>query len=254
MKYLIIKPLTIAITLCSITWNLSLIAAETNTNSEVIIAQSEDGDAFDPFADYSDFSENQDEEADINFFKNGRFYTLGLLMGQTRYTSNYGNYMDPALNFGFFLNYFFDLRFAVQFTYLNSTHSFHINGVDGTPVSQNVQTSSMGLNLKYYFNTQNVTKGLAKLSPYIIGGMSNISQTAVIGLRTAKDSAVGFDIGGGIEIPLLRNAMYFGTQVTYQLVSFATEGSQLSLESGESTGVTLDGDLLNLNILLGVNF
>lgn len=34
-------------------------------------------EAFDPFSDYSEMEQDAEEEADINFFKNGRFLTLG---------------------------------------------------------------------------------------------------------------------------------------------------------------------------------
>ena len=31
-------------------------------------------DTYDPFADYSEFDASEEEEADIRFFKNGRFF------------------------------------------------------------------------------------------------------------------------------------------------------------------------------------
>ena len=39
-------------------------------------AQYEGDDVYDPFADYSEFEENSQEEADINFFRNGRFFNV----------------------------------------------------------------------------------------------------------------------------------------------------------------------------------
>ena len=39
----------------------------------VRVAQFDADDTYDPFADYSEFDEAQEEEADINFFRNGRF-------------------------------------------------------------------------------------------------------------------------------------------------------------------------------------
>ena len=43
----------------------------TNQNTQNI-----DEESFDPFSDYSEFDESSDEEADINFFRNGRFLTV----------------------------------------------------------------------------------------------------------------------------------------------------------------------------------
>src|ERR1700733_14940788 len=47
----------------------------------LLLAQSDADDAYDPFADYSEFEETMDEEEDINFFRNGRLMTLGFLAG-----------------------------------------------------------------------------------------------------------------------------------------------------------------------------
>ena len=46
-----------------------------------LLAQTDPEEAYDPFTDYSEFDEASDEEADINFFRNGRFFTVGLAMG-----------------------------------------------------------------------------------------------------------------------------------------------------------------------------
>ena len=45
-------------------------------------AQAED-ETYNPFADYSEFEESGEEEADLHFFRNGRFLTLGFMLGQT---------------------------------------------------------------------------------------------------------------------------------------------------------------------------
>ena len=51
--------------------------------SSYLLAQNkgsgEDDDSYDPFADYSEFEEDSQEEADIHFFRNGRFFTLGFI-------------------------------------------------------------------------------------------------------------------------------------------------------------------------------
>src|SRR5690606_11217929 len=119
------------------------------------------------------------------------------------------------------LSYFFDLRFALQFSFLNSNHKLTIRSEDSNRVaSGNVGIMSYGLDLKYYVNTQNVTKGLAKFNPYLIAGFSRVERTTsglegVAGF--AKEGAMGFDLGVGIELPMLRNKMYFGGQAMYQM-------------------------------------
>ena len=44
-------------------------------------AQYDGDDVYDPFADYSEFEENNQEEADINFFRNGRSFNVNFLFG-----------------------------------------------------------------------------------------------------------------------------------------------------------------------------
>src|SRR5580704_6306750 len=60
----------------------------------------ESGDStFDPFSDYSEFEEGSEEEADINFFHNGRFFSIGLLGGYESFTDTLGEIYSPSFQF-----------------------------------------------------------------------------------------------------------------------------------------------------------
>ena len=59
-----------------------------------LLAQAADDDAFDPFSDYSEFDEATEEEADINFFRNGRFLTVGFQLGVKGFTDNLAEIID----------------------------------------------------------------------------------------------------------------------------------------------------------------
>jgi len=217
-------------------------------------AQDEAGDTYDPFADYSEFEESAEEEADINFFRNGRFFTLGFIGGYRMFTDTMGEIQKPAPTFGFFLSYFFDLRFALQLSFLTGDHKLSFSSPSG-PVTGNVGISNIGVNLKYYLNTQNITKGLAQYNPYLLGGFSQVYRTTTVVGQSAfgKEGATGFDIGAGIEIPMMRS-MYFGGQLAYQLVSFPNENSEIILEGPIPTGIYPTGDVLTFQMILGVNF
>ena len=220
------------------------------------VAQFDADDTYDPFADYSEFDEAQDEEEDINFFRNGRFLTLGFTGGARGFTSGLGNMYQPAGAFGLFLCFFFDLRFAMQFTFLTSSHAFHVQGKSGNSASGTIGIDSFDLNLKYFVNTQNVTKGLAKLNPYIIGGFARVDRTSTIqGVEGfAKEGAMAFDLGVGIELPLFRNKMFFGAQVLYQLINFQDENTEIVFVNGDRTGKFPNGDSFTGLAILGVNF
>lgn len=221
----------------------------------VLLAQFDADDTYDPFADYSEFDEAQEEEADINFFRNGRFVTLGFLGGFRGFTGQLGEMTSTSTAFGLYLSYFFDLRFALQFSYLTSDHAFGFTS-GGERVSGTISITNFGLSLKYYVNTQNVTKGLGKFNPYVIGGFSRVDRTTRLDdvLNFGKEGAMGFDIGGGIELPMMRNKMYFGAQLMYQLVSFSNENSQIATATNPRTGRYANGDTFTLLGILGINF
>ena len=135
-------------------------------SSTFAYAQYQGDDVYDPFADYSEFEENNQEEADIHFFKNGRFFNAAFLLGGRMFTNSMGTYMDTSFSPGVYLAYFFNLRFALQFSYTFSEHRYNVSGPGFETISGNVSYSSLAFDLKYYFNTQNVTRGLADLNPF----------------------------------------------------------------------------------------
>lgn len=226
-------------------------------------AQYEGDDVYDPFADYSEFEENSQEEADIHFFRNGRFFNVAFMFGWRQYTSDAAEVIDPSISPGIYLSYFFNLRFAVQFSYIFSQHRMSIlppgpQGQNFDPIKGNISSSSIGIDLKYYFNTQNVTRGLADLNPYIIGGFSQNFRTFIFEneIAVAKDDATGIDLGFGIEVPIADNHMYVGLQFMYRKVDFPTENQQFfdGNISPNPTGVFITGDEWNLFSILGINF
>jgi hypothetical protein len=220
------------------------------------LAHAQEADeSYDPFADYSEFEESAEEEADINFFRNGRFFTLGFIGGYRDFTESMGQIQKPAAAFGMFLSYFFDLRFALQLGFLTGDHQMSFTAPNGSGINGNVSLTDVSLNLKYYLNTQNVTRGLAKLNPYLLGGFSQVYRTVSVVGESAfgKEGAMGFNLGTGIELPLMRN-MYFGGQFTFQLVTFQNENSEIILTGNQATGLYNKGDILTFLFILGLNF
>lgn len=217
-----------------------------------LIAQ--DTDAYDPFADYSEFDEATDEEADIYFFKNGRFFSIGLIGGYQILTDTYGQIYENTPDFGLSLTYFFDLRLAMQVSYLTGDH--HFNFMAGSDRYTGTLTiSGFSFDLKYYLNVQNVTKGISDFNPYIFGGLSQLSRE----LRrsdadgTGKDSSTAFEIGIGTEFPLAKNKYHFGLETSYQYVNFGDKGTLLTVD-GTQTNIRLDGNIIRVQAIIGFNF
>lgn len=231
--------------------------ANSPDSSGYTLAQFDADDSFDPFADYSEFEAAEDEEADLNFFRNGRFVTMGFVGGVRQWTEGLGKLLSSSSpHFGFFLSYFFDLRFALQFSFVTGDHKFDVSTVNGNKYSGNVGIQNFGLDFKYYVNTQNVTRGLAAFNPYLIAGMSQVYRTTSVNGMAGfgKESATAFDFGAGIEFPMMRNKMFFGGQFMYQLVSFKNENSEIIMTNNERTGIYPTGDDYSLFGIIGVNF
>jgi hypothetical protein len=221
------------------------------------VAQFDADDTYDPFADYSEFDEAQEEEADINFFRHGRFITLGVIGGMRGFTQGMSNLYTPAPDFGLFLSYFFDLRFAMQFSFQTSDHPFHVTSASsGQTATGTVGISDFAVDMKYYVNTQNVTKGLAKFNPYILAGFARVDRTTHVDNvgGFSKEGAMGFDLGVGCEFPMLRNKMYFGAQAMYQMINFADKNTEIVFDNNDQTHQYPNGDSYTLMGIIGVNF
>jgi hypothetical protein len=220
-----------------------------------LISQSGSEDAYDPFADYSEFEEASDEEADINFFRNGRFLTIGLLFGPRVFTQTLGQLNATGANYGGYISFFFDLRFAIQVLYLMGDHAWSLD----TATKQYRATNSLSnieFDIKYYFNTQNVTRGLAKINPYLLIGVGQIYRTLRFSDAQGftRDGGTGFNFGAGVEFPIMRNKMFIGADAVYQYVNFPDEFNNYDAGDGSKTGVFPKGDTVRFLGTIGFNF
>ena len=85
-------------------------------------------------------------------------------------------------------------------------------------------------------------------------GMLNHTRTvrfnAVNG--SLKDTGLGFNGGMGIELPMLRKKMFWGAQLSYDLVNFKDENVPFSYDGNEYG--TARGDMWSLTGAIGMNF
>jgi len=226
--------------------------AQTTTSTDV-------DESFDPFADYTEFEQQTDEEADINFLRNGRYLTLAFVGGYRGFLGGgFTQAYRGSIDYGFEFNYFFDMNIAGSISYVTGDHNVAFQSTT-TPYTGTVNIQMIDFHVKYYFNTDNVTKGLADLNPYaLLGGgyyirTYNLSQS----IAADPDRVAGFKLASGIEIPMLRRRAYIGLQGTYRYVQFPDENKGF-IEEGDNVfnPITpkLDGDIFEINVLLGLNF
>ena len=233
-------------------------AADSIEHKSYLLAQSDPDEAYDPFTDYSEFDEESDEEADINFFRNGRFFTIGLMAGYRGFTGNFAKVYDSNVQFGLFLSYFFDLSLALQLGFQTGDHAVNFSTLSGSTrkyYNGNLSMTAINFDLKYYMNTQNVTRGLADLNPYLLGGLGQFYRTYTIADIDgySRDSAMGVNIGAGVEIPLMRKKAYLGLQAVYHYVNFNDE-SKSYVQGTEKLEQNISGDTYDLSVILGMNF
>lgn len=225
---------------------------------QVAALDTDNDDSYDPFADYSEFDESADEEADINFFKNGRFFTISFAFGSRGFTGNLSQMYSQNSIYSFAFTYFMDLRLAVQFTYTTGDHglSFYVKESPATQITGNVSFAANALSIKYFFNTENVTRGLADLNPYTMFGMSQNYRTISIAGQDGfgRDSAMGLDFGGGLEVPVLRKKGYVGIQGLYHYVDFRDRNTPFSVSGNGHSMLNPSGDMYDVQMILGLNF
>ena len=215
-------------------------------------------DAYDPFIDYSEYDNNGDEEADLNFFKNGRQFTAHFIGGFTGLTGELGSKLyDSNINYGLGLSFFMDLRLAIQFHYLLSNHNFEFSDGINT-IKGSSKFNDLGISIKYYINTQNIIRNLAKLNPYAILGFSYFNRVTSTALETSVNDifdetpGYGANFGVGFEIQMTNKKFYLGGEAIYQLVTFADEGTEI--ETPQPTGIQPNGDVFRFSALIGMNF
>lgn len=227
--------------------------------------QTEVDESFDPFADYNEYEQQSDEEEDINFLRNGRYLTVAFAAGYRGFL--FGGFTQAyraSLTYGAEFNYFFNLQLAMGLSYTISDHAVNFASYsnDNFTIGRNGYTGSVNLNiidfhLKYYFNTDNVTKGLADLNPYGIGGTSYyIRKYSLENVLDSTDQVWGFKVGAGIEIPIMKHRAYWGAQIVYRYVQFPDENKERIVENGNERPINprLNGDVYDITFLLGLNF
>lgn len=221
-------------------------------------------DAFDPFADYSDFVEASTEEADINFFKFGRSLSVGATLGLRTFTGEQANLYSSGNHFGGFFTYYLSIQFATQLSYTTGTSDLGFNVPEAGSNSQfsgSARFNTFSLHGKYFINTQNLTKAVSKFNPYIIGGFSQIErETSDLNqsIVSAKDSTGSFDIGVGGEYIFNNNKNFISFQAVYYKADFANENREIRVPDQTDTlidsGIKPAGDILTFSIMIGFNY
>ena len=199
--------------------------------------------------------ESHIEEADINFFRHGRFLTVGFNFGMRAFTGELNKLYASAPTYGLFMSYFMDMRSAVELGFNTGDHNFEVSkGADR--LGGNVSLTMIHLNLKYFFNTQNLTRGFGALNPYVLGGFSQVYRTYTLSGADnfSRESTMGMNAGAGLEVPIMRKKAFIGAQAVYRYINFRDENNSITNGSAVDFGVKPKGDSFDITGIIGLSF
>lgn len=177
-------------------------------------------ETYDPFADYNEFSIIKEAEQDINFFNDGRFISLGVWLQNSQPTGNLDQIYGGATGIYVFMTYFFDLRFALQFTLGYQDHIYQVSG-NNVSLQSSSSFRNLAIGIKYYVNPDRIIYALSKFNPYLIVG---------VGLTKEQRGAAGdslvvsvshtvYNFITGFELPLPGKKFFLHAQAGYHFSS-----------------------------------
>jgi opacity protein-like surface antigen len=175
-----------------------------------------------PYTNYGEFNNQEaEEEADELFFQYGRFFGLSLGLGYEPVTGNRGLlYTGGFPTIEFKLHYWFDFNFALNIDVYSASHSFlNPNPAIG---HTDVNIVHLGLELKYYFDTKDLSSTISFANPYIIGGVGPYTKTQTsAGVATPDtDTSIGLDVGAGLEFAVSPKKVYIEFEGRLHIVQF----------------------------------
>ena len=231
------------------------LVAQNSSKSEASVLN-----VYDPFADYSEFENTAEEQENIHFFQTGRFLTLGFMGGLRLFTLNMASLYQAGPTYGGYLNYFFDLQFAIQFALRGSSHTVAVQDSSGQHFVGSADFISMGVDFKYFVDKSVFSDSFSWFQPFFFLGAfhSSVVIAATFTEQSGffEDSGYGLNMGLGLEFHFFKK-IHFGIQYAFKFVTLQREYLHLSLNTGNSTQNTNFrpyGDWMHFSMLLGVNF
>jgi hypothetical protein len=232
------RLISLFIILVTISLNsIPLSLAQFNPNNmfdEVDDDLSIEGDIFNNF--------NEDLEAsqvlkDERFYRYGRFFSVNMGLGMTRFTGNrgaaYQQNFDPTFTFS--VTYFVDFLTAFSLGIDYSRHAMFIDTVVNGHVDRAIGTVDVSmlrpyLGLKFYMDTANYGNAITYSNPHLILRFEYWYQTNkfidVRDLPNQTGGGLGGAIGFGLDFPIVIKESYFGFEFLYHWANLPDKFTQ----------------------------
>jgi opacity protein-like surface antigen len=176
-----------------------------------------------PFTEYGEFSESADEEAEAKFMAHGRSHGVSLGLGFEGLTGNRGAVYEggfPMVDLK--LHYWFDFNFAMDLNIYFASHEFDGGTSNGGLTEVNLIHA--GIDIKYYFDTKNLSAPISFANPYLMVGFGSYTQVKSSFAESSTDkpdTGLGLALGAGLEFAISPKKCYLELEGRYHMVSFA---------------------------------
>lgn len=225
-------------------WSAAALAEDSKT-----LKPEEDDFSSTPFTNYGEFNEEEEEAADTRFFQYGRFFGVSIGVGYEGVSGNRGILWQngfPMVDFK--VHYWFDFHFALDLGFFTAPHFYE---VQSTGEHVDITMIWVGVDLKYYFDTSNLSAAISFANPFLLLGAGSFtkSQTSVTQGTTDSEGAFGLSAGAGLEFAVKPKKIYFQLEGKIHLATFndtytSAFQSTASIENLTGFFYTFTGNLL----------
>jgi len=174
-----------------------------------------------PFTDYGEFHQAEEEEADTQFLQNGRFFGVSLGLGFQFLDGNRGTLWQggfPLVDFK--VHYWFDFNLGLDMGFFTVNQFYDTSQTLGGHVDVNLLR--VGLDVKYYLTTQNLSAPISFANPYVLLGFGSFTKTenSFVQGTQDRDTSIGLSLGAGLEFVVTPRKIYFEIEGKMHLVQF----------------------------------
>jgi Outer membrane protein beta-barrel domain len=225
-------------------------AEDTSSGSGKPTKTLEDDDFYNtPFTEYGEFNESKVEDEDTKFFQYGRFFGVSLGAGFEFVDGNRGALWQggfPVVDFK--VHYWFDFNLALDLGFFTAQHFFDTTIQNIGHVDVNI--FHVGIDVKYYFDTQNLSAPISFANPYLLIGAGDFSKTLNYTTQNVqdKDDSLGVSFGAGLEFAISPRKTYLEIEGKMHLVTFkdtySTQFSSLGLNDLTGRFYTISANIL----------
>ncbi len=209
----------------------------------------EDDFSVTPFTEYGEFNEASEEEEDAKFFQFGRFFGVSLGIGFEFLDGNRGALWQggfPVVDFK--LHYWFNFNVAMDMGFRTAQHYFDTKSQNLGHVDVNMLW--VGIDIKYYFETKNLSAPISFANPYLLLGAGSYSKTQTSNAQQTQDldNSLGVSFGAGLEFAISPRKVFFAIEGKAHMATFkdtyTTNFQSAGLQDLTGNFYTVTGNIL----------